>query len=359
MLIPHERERIAVLVFYALILLLVYLTYQLFRPFLVPLAWAGVLTICFYPAHLAFAERWGGTRAAFLSTISVTLIVILPMLAVISTFITEAAKSLDNVPGLLANMRLKLAESGWQEFLLRLPGAQTIDLATLLTGAAQRVTAFLTAQAAGVIQNAVFFLLYLGTTIFAMFFLFRDAPAILRAIRHLVPIDSDLRERILEQTRALVTASVVSGLIVAAVQGLLGGFTFWLLGLGAPVFWGVVMAFFCLLPFGAWIVWGPAAAFLMLSGDLVRGLILAGVGAGIVSSVDNILRPALLSGQSRINGLLLFISLLGGVGAFGAVGLVLGPILMATTVGLLDAYLDDAPPRWPSTDAPRAEDAGA
>jgi predicted PurR-regulated permease PerM len=119
------------------------------------------------------------------------------------------------------------------------------------------------------------------------------------------------------------------------------------------------MAFFCLLPFGAWIVWGPAAAFLMLSGDLVRGLILAGVGAGIVSSVDNILRPALLSGQSRINGLLLFISLLGGVGAFGAVGLVLGPILMATTVGLLDAYLDDAPPRWPSTDAPRAEDAGA
>jgi predicted PurR-regulated permease PerM len=128
------------------------------------------------------------------------------------------------------------------------------------------------------------------------------------------------------------------------------------------VFWGVVMAFFCLLPFGAWIVWGPTAVWLMVTGDLTRGLVLAAVGVGVVSAVDNVLRPILLSGRSQINGLLLFISLIGGVSAFGAVGLVLGPILMATTVGLFEAYVSSLGPRPPFVSGalpPESPDPGA
>jgi predicted PurR-regulated permease PerM len=349
MLIPHERERISVLVFYGLVLLLAVLTFQLFQPFLVPLAWAGVLVICFYPAHATFERRWGPTRAAVLSTLSVTVIVILPMLLIFSTFVSEAARSLEGVPGMIATAQARLDQSEWKALLRRVPGAQNLDVATLVTSGAQRVTAFLTEQAAAVIQNAVLFLVYLGTTIFAVFFLFRDAPAIVRGIRQVLPMDDELREQLLEQTRALVIASVVSGLIVAAVQGLLGGLAFWALGLGAPVFWGVVMAFFCLLPFGAWIVWGPTALWLLVTGDVARGLLLTAVGVGVVSAVDNVLRPILLSGRSPINGLLLFISILGGVGAFGAVGLILGPILMATTVGLFDVYSSGLRPRQPAS----------
>ena len=91
------------------------------------------------------------------------------------------------------------------------------------------------------------------------------------------------------------------------------GLAFWALGFSAPVFWGVVMGLFCLLPLGAWIVWGPAALWLILGGDLVRGLVLAAIGIGLVSAVDNFLRPILLSGRSQMNGLLLFVSLLGAV----------------------------------------------
>jgi predicted PurR-regulated permease PerM len=334
-----QRDRIATLVFYGLAALLAYLTFQLFRPFLVPLAWAAVLVICFYPAHARFERRYGRSRAAFLSTLLVTLVIILPMLLVISAFVSEAARHLDNVPRLFATAQARLGDRWWQTFLASIPGATTVDMASLVTNAAQRVTSFVTGQAAAIIQNAVLFVVYLGVTIFTMFFLFRDAPGLMIGIRQVLPIDDDLREQILEQTRALVTASVVSSLIVAAAQGFVGGLAFWALGLGAPVFWGVVMGFFCLLPFGAWIVWGPAAVWLMLTGDMTRGVVLAAVGVGIVSAVDNFLRPVLLSGRSQINGLLLFISLLGGVGAFGVLGLVLGPILMATAVALFKAYV--------------------
>ena len=129
-----------------------------------------------------------------------------------------------------------------------------------------------------------------------------------------------------------------------ATQGILGGLAFWLLGLSAPVFWGVVMAILCLLPFGAWVIWAPAAIWLMFTGSVVRGIILAAVGAGIVSAVDNFLRPLLLSGHSEMNGLLLFISLLGGVIAFGTVGLVLGPVLMATAVAVYEAFTSESAP---------------
>ena len=124
------------------------------------------------------------------------------------------------------------------------------------------------------------------------------------------------------------------------MQGLLGGLLF-ARSDHAPVFWGVVMMFFCLLPFGAWVVWLPAALLFFASGDWLRGVILAGVGLGVVSTADNVLRPWLLRGTARMNGLLVLISLLGGMAVFGALGLVLGPTLMATAVGVLRTYTKD------------------
>jgi predicted PurR-regulated permease PerM len=126
--------------------------------------------------------------------------------------------------------------------------------------------------------------------------------------------------------------------VVAVVQGAVGGVTFAILGLGAPVFWGVIMAFFSLLPLGAWIVWTPTAIWLMLTGEIGRGIALAAIGAGGISLIDNFLRPLLLSGRTQMNGLLVFISLLGGIAAFGLLGLVLGPVIMATAISFVDAY---------------------
>jgi predicted PurR-regulated permease PerM len=131
-------------------------------------------------------------------------------------------------------------------------------------------------------------------------------------------------------------------LVIACVQGLVGGIIFALLGLDAALFWGVCMAFCAIIPVvGTTIIWGPAAVFLMLNGHLVQGLILAGCGFGVIGMMDNILRPILLQGKVPMNLLLMFLSILGGISLFGFVGLILGPVVIAAAVSLVDILKTD------------------
>ena len=174
--------------------------------------------------------------------------------------------------------------------------------------------------------------------LFALFFFFRDGDAIMSRLRRVLPFDPSFREGRIRETAELIKASISSGIIVALVQGAVGGVTFAILGLGAPIFWGVIMAFFSLLPLGAWIVWMPVAMWLLLTGEIGRGVALLAIGAGGISLIDNFLRPMLLAGRTEMNGLLVFISLLGGIATFGLLGLVLGPVIMATAISFVDAY---------------------
>jgi predicted PurR-regulated permease PerM len=130
---------------------------------------------------------------------------------------------------------------------------------------------------------------------------------------------------------------VIAGLAVAAMQGLIGGITFWFLSLRAPVVWGTVMALFALIPIaGAWVVWLPIAVFLLATGEVTRAIVLFVIGAAVIGTVDNVLRPMLLSGRTSMNGLLTFVSLLGGAAAFGFIGLVFGPVVVAITMALFE-----------------------
>jgi predicted PurR-regulated permease PerM len=128
-------------------------------------------------------------------------------------------------------------------------------------------------------------------------------------------------------------------LVIAAVQGTICGGAFAIVGLGSPIFWGVLMGFLSLLPVvGAWPVWIPAAIWLFSTGHSGRAVILIVICGAIGGTIDNVLRPVLLGGRASLNGLLVFISVLGGIEVFGVLGIVLGPIVVATTVGILDVY---------------------
>ena len=132
-------------------------------------------------------------------------------------------------------------------------------------------------------------------------------------------------------------AEVGATVIVAAVQGTIGGLAFWLLRVGPPVFWGIVIAFCSLLPIvGATIVWVPTAIALLLSGEITRGMLMLLVGVFGITMLGNVLRPVLLSGKTSMSGLVVFFGLLGGAAAFGLVGLVIGPIILVITSQLLD-----------------------
>jgi predicted PurR-regulated permease PerM len=244
----------------------------------------------------------------------------------------------------LSQGRLAWVERAWATFERRIPAAVNIDVAAMATDTLRNSVTFLMTQSGSAFRNVAGFVVDLVLALFATFFLLRDGNSIMSGVRRLLPMEEATREEMIARTRDLISAGVIASGVVAGVQGLLGGVAFAAVGIDAPVFWGVVMAFFCVLPFGAWIVWLPAAALLAIGGAITRAIILAVIGLGVISMVDNVLRPMLLSGHARMNGLVIFVSLLGGLNVFGPLGLVLGPIIVVTALALLTTHINDRAP---------------
>jgi predicted PurR-regulated permease PerM len=334
-----ERERLSVVIFYGAILLLGYLAYRILEPFIVPLAWAGVLALCAYPLFGKLEPRLGPTRSALLSTIAVALLLILPAVLLSLALINEAAQVVSVLQAAAADIenhdKLMTAWK-WMQEHLPLPPVEQIK--TRLIAYAAQLTTLVAAQAGVILQNTSIFLFKLFVALFALFFFLRDSKQLGVAVRQLLPFESSRKEQLISLTRDLVFAGTTTTLAVALAQGVAGGIGFAVLGIKAPVFWGVVMGFCALVPvFGTALIWLPTAAWLMITGGWIRGLILVGIGVGIVGMLDNVLRPALMSGRSSMNGLVIFVSLLGGVAAFGFIGLVLGPVVAALVISILQA----------------------
>jgi predicted PurR-regulated permease PerM len=208
--------------------------------------------------------------------------------------------------------------------------------------AASWLAGFAANAAGSLVRNVIEVVVNLFISVFAMFFLFRDGDNIMDHVRRVLPFESTFSEQQIERIGELIRASISATFLVAIVQGALGGIAFAVLGLGAPIFWGVTMAFFALLPLGAGVVWLPVAVWLLITGHVGHGIALIAIGFGVIGLVDNFLRPILLSGRTEMNGLLVFVSLLGGIAAFGLLGIVLGPVIMAVTTGFVNAYATES-----------------
>jgi predicted PurR-regulated permease PerM len=333
------RQRSTTLLFYGCIILLGYLLYQLFEPFLRPLAWAAIFAAFFHSRHKQLEHRFGKTGAASMSTGLVTLIIVVPFVLIVMAFVNEATQTLGSIDLAAGSSRgLERIQRAWSWLQRQRFGRDIPNLDALLKMGAARIAGIVTEGAGLLARSIAVLIVNMIIMLFALFFFFRDGDAIMSRLRRVLPFDPSFREGRIRETATLIKASISSGLIVALVQGAIGGLTFAVMGLGAPVFWGVTMAFFSLLPLGAWIVWLPVAVWLLLTGEVGRGIALLAIGAGGISLIDNFLRPILLAGRTQMNGLLVFISLLGGIAAFGLLGLVLGPVIMATAISFVDAY---------------------
>jgi predicted PurR-regulated permease PerM len=338
-----SRERFSQLIFYALILLIGYLTYLVMSPFLAPLAWATVFAVMFYPVHRELSPRIGPSRSALAATLMTAVLIVAPAVMLVSVIAREAPQVIDYLKQ-MSNTAPEQIDRIWEVVRRRSPTPLPEDPTFLVREGAQRVLAFLAPHAGAVVADLFATLGSLFVMLFAMFFLLRDGHTLARQVRDLLPLPEAARDRLMTDTRDLVVASVGAGLMVAAVQGAIGAVSFWLLGINAPVIWGVVMALCSLIPLvGAALVWVPTALWLLLSGDIGRGVILVIVGIFAISLADNILRPLLLAGRTTASGLIVFLGLLGGAAAFGFIGLVLGPIILVTAGSLLRVFSQREP----------------
>jgi len=331
---------------YGAILLLGYYVFQIVSPFLVPLAWSAVLAIFFYPLHEKLRKRMKRTQAAMTSTLGVTLLLIVPALVVLVFTAREALVATGQVQSFLAvhgqgpSEGLAMRAEEWVR--VHLPESwQALNISDPLQQAAEKIATFLGTRFASLLKNLVSFFLDLFILIFALFFMFRDGEEILRGAKHLLPFDKDIQTDMLEESKELIFASVAVGLLLAAIQGALGGLSFLLVGISAPIFWGVLNAFCSLIPVvGSLLVWGPAALWLGFNGHWGKALLVVAICGGVSAIADNIVRPLLLRNRTRLNELLLFIGVLGGIETFGLLGLVAGPTIVAAAMGVFRVYME-------------------
>jgi predicted PurR-regulated permease PerM len=331
---------------YGAILLLGYFVFLIVEPFLVPLAWSAVLAIFFYPLHDNMSRKMKATPAALTSTLAVTLLLIVPALVVLVFTAREALDATARLQGALAvhgqgpSEGLTLRAEEW--IRTRLPESwRTWDMSAPLQQASEKTAAFLGSKFTGLLKNLVSFFVDLFIMIFALFFMFRDGEAIVHAVRHLLPFDEKIQTDMVEESKQLIFASVAVGLLVAVIQGVLGGVSFALVGISTPVFWGVLIAFFSLVPVvGSALIWGPVALWLGFTGHWWKALLVVAICGGVSTVADNIVRPLLLRNRTRINELLLFIGVLGGLEAFGLLGLVAGPTIVAAAMGVFRVYME-------------------
>lgn len=334
----HESQRLRVVIFYAFIFLLAYLAYQVAQPFLVPLAWAGILALCAQPIYRPLHARRGPVFASAASTLAVGLLLIGPAIFMTIALVREATVALGGLQEAILSIRdseRTLRIWAWIEAHVPLPSAE--ELRRQMADRAGQLTRYLAGQAGVILQTSSVFAFKLFITLFALFFFLRDGPQLVRVIRKILPFEPRRNDALIARTREMIFAGTLATLTVAVIQGLAGGVMFAVFGLRAPVFWGAVMGFCALLPMlGTSLVWGPAGVALIISGAWVRGSLMLVLGLLVVGGVDNLLRPMLVSGRASMNGLVVFISLFGGVLAFGFLGLVLGPVIAAAVISLLE-----------------------
>jgi predicted PurR-regulated permease PerM len=333
-----SREKFSQLIFYALIVVIGYLTYLVISPFLAPLAWATVFAVMFARVHSQLSPRIGASGSALAATLMTAVLIVAPAVMLVSVIAREAPQVIDYLQEASLNAPGRI-ERIWEVVRRRSPTPLPDDPAFLVREGVQRILTFLAPRAGAVVADLFATLGSLFVMLFAMFFLLRDGHTLARQVRDLLPLPEAARDRLMTDTRDLIIASVGAGLMVAAVQGTIGGIAFWLLGIQAAAIWGVVMALSSLIPLvGAALVWAPTALWLLLSGSVGRGVVLILVGVFGISLADNILRPLFLAGRTTASGLIVFLGLLGGAAAFGFIGLVLGPIILVTAGSLLRVF---------------------
>jgi predicted PurR-regulated permease PerM len=354
---PSDAQRVTTMFFYGVAILIAVLAYRIVQPFLVEIGWAVVLAICLGTIRARLSRRIGPTRTAILLTVLVLVVLVVPLVLVGMVLLREGAHVVDYVREHLADNGgpMGLFHAGWSWLHQRLPFLPTEEEVVQRLSDSVGGFAGQAVGRAGVLAKGAASLLFgVVMTLAILFFMLKDAPQLAHEAVRLLPFGRVQNERLITLVREIVATSVTSTLVIAIIQGLVGGVAFAILGIpGAPL-WGCLMAMLAILPaVGATLVWAPAAIWLAVSGSIVKGVVLALIGVLVMGNVDNVVRPLMLAGSSRMSTLLLIISLLGGVSAFGFIGIVLGPVVAAVLTAFVQMYLlaDDETP--PATEEPQ------
>jgi len=341
----HRYLRISLLL---LSLIVLYFVYRIFQPFLLPICLAVILaTLCFpvfdwTSQRLHYRRSW----AALLTCVGVTAVIIVPFVVLVILLAGQMAE-------VYQQFQAKLDSGEWQEVLNLQDNpffkpltdwiGQYIDLESLdlmgsLGASLQQVSLFFLRQSTSIVSGLFRVIMNFLIMLFCMFFIFRDGEYFTEMLKSLTPLAESYRQLIINTFQEVAKATVIGTLLTAVAQGVSGGLLYWILGIPNALLWGCLTALFSLLPVvGTGIVWGPWAIYFLLTQSTVQGIILV-IGGVLIGMMDNVIRALFIEGKSEMHTLIVFLSIMGGIGYFGLVGMIFGPIIVALGLTFLELY---------------------
>ena len=342
-----KREYITNALFFLIAAAFFYLFYRIMIPFFTPIAWAGILTIVFHPLYTLLRRKVKSPGAASLLTcVIVCLIIIGPALYIMASLVSEAATAVQKLNDAYQSGELDTILSPnipfWEAIKKKLadyPQLANLDIEAIVKNAVSTVTRAIGAQATAAIANITMTITYFVLMLFAMFFFFRDGDKIVCFMKRITPLEPDRVQLMYSHLREVIEGMMYGGVVIALIQGFLGGVLFLVMGISSPVLWGAVMAFLAFIPIlGPFLVYIPAGIILFIGGSQIKGILLIIIGVLVVSQIDNFLRPMLFKGKTQTHTLMLFFSIMGGIAMFGLLGVVLGPFIAAVFLALLKMF---------------------
>ena len=348
-----KKEHLLYLLSLFLVVLCFYLLFRILLPFLGAIFWAIFVGMVSYPIYAKLQRRLGNRRilSALTMTVLVVLVLVLPFTFLFAALANEVVIGYEKVDEMIQSGRLQThldrskESPAFQWVMKRL--TRYVDLSQwdplgFLKKNLRQVMTFLFEKSSTVLKGLSTFLIGFLFTLLTLYYFFRDGDELRKMVEEILPMPPPEKKLLLQRFREMVRATVYGGLLVAVIQGLLGGLTFWILGISSPVLWGTGMALLSFIPLGGTaIIWLPTSLVLMVMGALTKGIILLLVGSLIISSIDNFLRPVLVGARTRIHPLLLLFAVLGGIQTFGMIGVIAGPLIATLCVTLVEIYLQE------------------
>ncbi len=346
--------------FIVVFLLILYLFFDLFSPFIFDFLWATILVVILYPLYERLLKITGDrkTISSLLMCFFIVIIIIVPFVIIIITLTKESVELYSTINTKLSTLTFPTIK--------RFLSSEIVEKINKLTSPFFKMTPeSFEKGVVGVLKNMSAFLVSLTKTIFkgfatsfmhffffliATYYFFKYGDSLLKEVLKLSPLAYDREEKIIKKFKEVAQATVIGNISTALIQGILGGIGFVIVGISSPVLWGTVMAFMSLVPIlGTFIVWIPATIYLLIVGSYGKAIFLLIWGSTVVGLSDNFIKPLIIQGKTNLHSIIIFFSILGGIKLFGFSGIVLGPIITSLTFVFFEIYKEEFSNLLPGT----------
>lgn len=313
--------------------------YRTLSPFLIPIAWTLVLAVLTWPVRRKISPLLGNNKTllSFIMLTGVVLLVLLPATTLVLASKEESLKFYNAVKTTVKEGPAAVGDyprlNQWMEKIGKTLPLTNVDFRNSLMEGVRSVTDYLIRLGQNVVEN----LFKLAVTLFILFFVYRDGDRILILLKKLLPVSGALGEDVINGIIQTVKAVLYGVVLTAVAQGLVAGAGFWILGFRSPILMGMATAVLAIVPYGSTLVWSLAALWLFYKGVIIKGLLVVALGT-VIGTMDNLLRPLLISSTGKISALVVFLGIVGGVMAFGMIGLFIGPVILSVGLVLAEEY---------------------